>query len=80
MPKRFVCCARIEKAGKGAEGGTGGRAAHQYLVHRLRRIATKAQQVEVGERYHHVIGLPSDPTAHVNVPVKSITFILNDCV
>src|SRR5207237_6953061 len=27
------------------------------------------QQVEVGEGHHHVLGLPADPAAHVDVPV-----------
>ena len=79
VPKRFICCARIEQRGKGVEGA-GARAAYQYFVHRLRWIAAKAQQVEVSKRNHDVIGLPSDPTAHVNVAVKSIIFVPKNSV
>lgn len=44
---------------------------HQDFVHRLRGIAAEAQQVEVGEGHHDVICLPADPSAHVDVAVRS---------
>ena len=38
------------------------------LFHRLRAVG-KLQQVEVGVRHHHVLGLPAHPAAHVDIAV-----------
>ena len=38
------------------------------LLHRL-RLVRKFQQVEIGVGHHHVLGLPADPSAHVDISV-----------
>ena len=40
-----------------------------YLVHRLVPVG-KFQKIEVGVRNHHVLGLSSDPSAHVDIAVS----------
>src|SRR5258705_10639178 len=38
------------------------------LFHRL-RLARKLRQVEVGIGPHHVVGLPADPAAHIDISI-----------
>jgi hypothetical protein len=38
------------------------------LFHRLRLVG-KLQQVEIGAGHHHVVGLPADPSAHIDISI-----------
>src|SRR3984957_16788384 len=38
------------------------------LFHRLRLVG-KLEQVEIGVRHHHVVGLPADPSTHVDISI-----------